>query len=157
MNIQRIIDRLHENGYKLTPQRRAIVQVIADQHERLTPAEIYRYVYDKNPNVGLVTVYRTLDILADLGLLCRIHTGDGCQSYLMRRDGGHHHHIVCSLCGTVADFTKCDIEALERRVARQTGFKIQNHLLEFEGLCHRCLETSKETSSVKQISHVEVP
>jgi Fur family ferric uptake transcriptional regulator len=147
MKIQTIIERLREHGYKLTPQRRAIVEIIANRHEHLTPAAIYESVHDEYPTVGLVTVYRTLDVLTDLGLLCRVHTEDGCQSYLMRRRTGHHHHIVCSSCGTVADFTRCDIETMERKISRQTGFKIQGHLLEFEGLCSRCAKAAARPGS----------
>jgi len=134
----RMISSLKVHGYKLTPQRRAVLDIIASSRDHLTPSEIFARVREHRPAIGIVTIYRTLDVLTDLDLICRVHGEDGCHSYLMRRPSGHHHHIVCSNCGTVVDFMKCDIEALERKISRQTGFKIQSHLLEFEGLCHRC-------------------
>ena len=90
------------------------------------------------PGIGLVTIYRTLEILAELGLICEVHTGGNCRSYLMRRPSEHHHHLICSDCGTVVDFTDCDLSRLEQRLHRETGFKIENHLLEFAGQCQNC-------------------
>lgn len=142
MPMNRMIACLREHGFKVTPQRRAVLDVIAASTGHLTAAAIYERVHEEHPAIGLVTIYRTLEVLADLDLVCRIHGEEGSRSYLMRRPNGHHHHIVCSSCGAVADFTKCDIDALERRISRETGFKIQGHLLEFEGICRRCLEAA---------------
>ena len=113
--------------------------MIAGRHDHLTPAAIYERVREEYPTIGLVTVYRTLEVLADLDLLCRVHGEDGCRSYLMRRPSGHHHHIVCSSCGEVADFEGCDLSQLQRRLSAETGFRIQGHLLEFNGVCRDCL------------------
>jgi hypothetical protein len=75
----------------------------------------------------LVTVYRTLDILSELGLICEVHSGGNCRSYLMRRPQEHHHHLICADCGTVADFTDCDLSELEQRLSLETGFEIKGH------------------------------
>jgi Fur family ferric uptake transcriptional regulator len=136
---EKITEReLRRGGYKLTPQRRAIIGTIAGTQEHLTPAAIYARVHRKHPSIGLVTVYRTIDILAELGLLCETHAGGSCRSYLMRRPSGHHHHLICSDCGKVVDFTDCNLEELERRLAKETDFKISGHLLEFTGQCREC-------------------
>jgi Fur family ferric uptake transcriptional regulator len=137
-----INNTLRENAYKLTPQRRAVFKVIAGSHNHLTPQAIYERVKKKYPAIGLVTVYRTLEILANLNLICRVHAGDNCRSYLMRRPSGHHHHMICSSCGTVIDFTNCDLNALERRLSLETGFQIKGHLLEFNGCCQKCRKGS---------------
>lgn len=131
---------LRKNAYKLTPQRRAVLAVIAGSHDHLTPLAIYRRVQQRYPAIGLVTVYRTLEILTDLNLVCRVHAGDNCRSYLIRRPSGHHHHLICQSCGTVIDFTGCSLKGLERRLFRETGFLIEGHLLEFNGQCQDCLE-----------------
>ena len=133
-----IADILREHAYKLTTQRWAVLEVIASSHDHLTPAEIFERVRKTHPTIGLVTVYRIIDVLASLNLICRVHAEDSCRSYLMRRPSGHHHHIVCSSCGRVDDFIKCDLDGLKRRLAKETGFKIQGHLLEFNGLCREC-------------------
>jgi len=129
---------LRKNGYKLTAQRRAVLNVIASSHDHLTPAAICDKVRQEYPGIGLVTIYRTLDLLANLGLICEVHSGGNCRNYLMRRPQGHHHHLICSDCGIVADFTDCDLRELAHRLSRETGFKIEGHLLEFSGRCHNC-------------------
>jgi len=139
----KIASMLRQQGYKLTPQRRAVLSVIALSHDHFTPTDIYERVHQKYPNIGLVTVYRTLHILAGLGLICEVHAGGNCQSYVMRRPSEHHHHLICSDCGTVVDFANCDISELEQRLSHETGFEIESHLLEFLGLCRNCQKEAK--------------
>ncbi len=134
---------LRRYGYKLTPQRRAVIRVIAATHDHLTPATIYDQVHEKHPNIGLVTIYRTLEILDKLGLICEVHAGGNCRSYLVRRPAEHHHHLLCSNCGLVVDFADCGLGELERKLSRKTGFEVESHLLEFLG---RCLDCQKATS-----------
>ncbi len=131
---------LRQRGYKITPQRRTVIREIINSHEHLTPAAIHDRVKTDHPGIGLVTIYRTLEILAELGLICETHAGHSCHSYLMRRPSGHHHHLICSDCGKVVDFTDCGLGELERRLARETSFKINGHLLEFLGQCRQCCE-----------------
>ena len=136
----KIASILRQRGYKITPQRRAVLNIIALTHDHLTPAAIYEKIHKEHPGIGLVTVYRTLDILAELGLICEVHAGGNCRSYLMRRPSEHHHHLICSDCGAVVDFTDCDLSNLEQRLARETRFEIEGHLLEFMGHCRNCRE-----------------
>ena len=131
---------LKRRGYKITLQRRTIIKAIIHSHEHLTPAAIHERIRREHPGIGLVTVYRTLEILAGLGLICEMHAGGNCRSYLIRRPAEHHHHLICSDCGTVIDFTDCGLGELERRLSRETRFKINGHLLEFVGLCRNCRE-----------------
>ena len=135
---KKIVSILKQHGYKLTPQRRAVLGIIALSHEHLTPTNIYKRVKQEHPGIGLVTVYRTLEILTRLGLICEVHTGDNRRSYLMRRPSEHHHHLICADCGTVIDFTDCNFGKLEQRLSQETGFKITDHHLEFRGRCQNC-------------------
>jgi Fur family ferric uptake transcriptional regulator len=112
--------------------------VIAGSRDHLTPGEIYQDVNKLYPTIGLVTVYRTLDMLAGLGLICEVHAAGSCRSYLLRRPSEHHHHLICSACGAVVDFTGCDLSELEQRLSRETGFEIEGHLLELFGRCQDC-------------------
>lgn len=137
---KRIEHALRQGGYKITPQRRTIINAIIRSHEHLKPAQIYERIRREHPGIGLVTIYRTLEILAGLGLICEMHAGGNCRSYLMRRPLEHHHHLICSDCGTVIDFTDCDLGELERRLSKETSFKINGHLLEFVGQCRKCRE-----------------
>ncbi len=135
---QTIEAALREHGYKLTPQRRAVIKAIAGTREHMTPAELHEKVRRENPGIGLVTVYRTMELLADIGLICELHSGNNCRSYLLRRPAEHHHHLICSGCGQVVDFTGCDLSDIERRLSRDTGFEMESHLLEFLGRCPAC-------------------
>ncbi|MDD5039021.1 MAG: Fur family transcriptional regulator [Dehalococcoidales bacterium] len=138
---RKVVNALRQHGYKLTPQRRAVIGVIASSRDHLTPATIYAKVHQAHPNIGLVTVYRTLEILAELGLVCELHSGGICHSYTISAPQ-HHHHLICSSCGTVFDFTSHSLGELEQSLARQSGFRIDGHLLEFFGLCRVCRGTT---------------
>jgi Fur family ferric uptake transcriptional regulator len=129
---------LRQRGFKITRQRRAILNAVSQSREHLTPAAIYESVRQEHHGIGLVTIYRTLEMLTRLGLICEVHAGGNCRSYLIRRPSGHHHHLICSDCGTVIDFSDCDLGKLEQKLARETGFKINGHLLEFLGQCRNC-------------------
>ena len=128
---------LRQHGYKLTPQRRAVIQAIASTQDHLTPAAIHEKTHQAHPGIGLVTIYRTLEILARLELICELHAGGSCHSYTISAPG-HHHHLICSNCGEVTDFAGYDLAKLEQRLSRETGFHIEDHLLEFTGLCQNC-------------------
>ncbi|MFH1651606.1 MAG: Fur family transcriptional regulator [Chloroflexota bacterium] len=141
---KRLGERLRQGGYRLTAPRRAVLEVISGTRESLTPALIYQKVRRSHPGIGLVTVYRTLEVLAGMGLLCEVRGGDSHHGYLVRRPEGHHHHLVCSDCGTVVDFTRCDLAKIEDKLERETGFKIKEHLLEFQGRCRRCQQARGE-------------
>jgi Fur family ferric uptake transcriptional regulator len=139
----RLIERevltvLRRHGYKLTPQRRVVIHTIVTTQNHLTPTAIHEKVHQDYPNIGLVTVYRTLEILAKLGLICEVHAGGCCGSYSLKRPLEHHHHLICSECGAVVDFTGCDLSQLEQRLSLETGFEVTDHLLEFIGLCQSC-------------------
>jgi len=114
-----------------------VIQAIASTQDHLTPVAIYEKVHQDHPTIGLVTIYRTLDILAGLELICELHAGDSCHSYTISAPG-QHHHLICSSCGEVIDFTGYDLTPLEQRLSRETGFEIEGHLLEFTGLCQNC-------------------
>ena len=129
---------LRQRGYKLTPQRRAVLDTIAHSQTHLTPAEIYKTVRQEHPGIGLVTIYRTLEILANLSVICEVNTEGSSRSYLIRRTSGHHHHLICSGCNTVVDFSTCDLRELEERLSRETGFEVEGHLLELFGRCQKC-------------------
>ena len=134
---RKIAATLRQHGYKLTPQRIAVIRTIASTQDHLTPAAIYEKVHQDHPGIGLVTIYRTLDILAKLELICELHAGGSCHSYTIGASG-HHHHLICSNCGGVTDFTGYDLAELEQRLSRETGFEIEEHLLEFVGRCQNC-------------------
>jgi Fur family ferric uptake transcriptional regulator len=127
---------LKRHGYKLTPQRRAVVRVLTSTRDHLSPAAVYEKLHRDYPGIGLVTIYRTLELLTGLGLTCELHT-DGKCSYTAGAPQ-HHHHLICSGCGTVVDFPGRHLERLEKSLSMESGFRIDSHLLEFIGLCRNC-------------------
>ena len=141
LTANKIAGILRQHGYRLTPQRHAVLRAIASSHDHLTPAVIRERVRQKHLTIGLVTVYRVINLLTELKLICRVNLGRNSQSYLMRRPTEHHHHVVCSQCGHAVDFTSCDLSGLEQRLSKETGFKIEGHLLELYGMCQNCRET----------------
>ena len=136
---RKVATALRQHGYKLTPQRRLVIRAIAGSQDHLTPANIYEKVREERPNIGLATVYRTLEILSQMELICELHAGGICHSYTISIPQ-HHHHLICSNCGKVVDFTGHNLNALEKRLSKESGFRIDGHLLEFIGLCQACQE-----------------
>lgn len=128
---------LKKHGYKLTPQRREVIQTIVSTQDHLTPASIYDKVRQDHPAIGFATVYRTLKILTRLKLICELHAGGSCRSYTISAPV-HHHHLICSHCGTVVDFPAFGLGEVEQNLSKETGFRIDGHLLEFIGLCQTC-------------------
>jgi Fur family ferric uptake transcriptional regulator len=134
---RRIGPALSAKGLRLTAPRRAVVEVVGGMRYSLTPREIHARARKRHSRLGLVTVYRTLEILVEAGVVCRIHREDGCHRYAPAPTA-HSHHLICPGCNQVMEFDGCDLDALLRRVARQTGYRIEGHWLELFGLCPRC-------------------
>ena len=125
------------HGHKLTRPRRAVLTVIAASAGGLTPAEIHTRAQKYYRQTGLVTVYRTLDLLTECGAVRKIHSPDGCHAYAPASEG-HAHHIICQKCRAVIEFDNCDLSDLLSAVQRRTGYQVSGHWLELFGLCPRC-------------------
>lgn len=138
---KKIVSELKSHGYKLTPQRRAVIRIVTSSSDHLSPNEIHEKIREIYPGTGLVTIYRTLEILTDLGLVCELRSAGNSRSYTMGEEQ-HHHHLICSGCGTVVNFTGRYLEELEENLAKESGFRIDRHLLEFVGLCRDCQKTA---------------
>jgi Fur family ferric uptake transcriptional regulator len=137
VELNEIVDRLRQAGHKVTPQRVVIIKTVIESTELLTPSALYERVRQVAPEVGEVTVYRTLNILSELGMVCVVHTGENTHSYISRPPE-HHDHLICSECGKVVNFTDCNVFNLEKRLVSETGFTIQDHRLDIYGKCQEC-------------------
>ncbi len=142
------LKKLRARGHKLTPQRRAVVRALCLSNKHMTPAEVHEAACKERADVGLVTVYRTIRMLAALDLVCEISVDGHQRTYLLRGPSEHHHHLVCSHCGRVVDFTSNDVERLQARLALETGFSIEDHIVEFIGRCAPCQRQGQETQAV---------
>ena len=128
---------LRENKRKLTRPRQIVLDILTQSQRHLTPADIYRKAKTQYPHLGLATVYRTLNLLVELGLVQRVHFAEGCHSYAPTAQA-HGHHLVCSACGRAEEFSDCDLEPLMESLQAKTGFEINVHVLELMGRCPDC-------------------
>lgn len=135
MNLQ---DKLNQQGLRLTRPRRVVLSILKESSIPLSPQTIYQRSLEAHEDIGLVTVYRTLEMLSDLDLVRRVHGHEECHGYILGSPG-HHHHLVCRKCETTVEFTGADdLVALLGRIQQQTGFKVDEHLLQLYGLCPQC-------------------
>ena len=128
---------LAQSGCRVTAPRRAIVETILSSSKALSPIEIFDISRRHYPQLGLVTVYRTLEKLEELGLISHVHEGEGCHMVL-RAAQGHEHLLICSGCGKSEYFSGDDLSSLENQVRNRTGYTIDDHWLQFSGLCPAC-------------------
>lgn len=139
--IDRIKKQLHSASYKLTPQREATVAVLLEHEEdHLSAEDVYLLVKEKAPEIGLATVYRTLELLTELKIVDKINFGDGVSRYDLRQEGAahFHHHLVCIECGAVDEIQEDLLEDVEAVVEKRWNFIIKDHRLTFHGICWRC-------------------
>ena len=129
---------LRQAGYRLTRPRQAVLQVLQGNQEGLNPEEVYQQGKAICPTLGLVTVYRTLNLLAEMGLVRRVHSEQRCHSYASA--GLDRHYLVCQDCHRVIEFPCEGLETMIEGLRQRTGYTITEHLLEFSGLCPDCQE-----------------
>ncbi len=141
------LDRLQESGYRRTDRCEAIVRSILSSQRALDPVEIFDAVRSEIPGLGLVTVYRTIQKLEELGLIERLHQDADCRRVLPAAQG-HQHFLVCSTCGSVLHFGGDNLSGLIEHIAAQTGFEIREHWLQLFGLCPDCRAVAGQTQAL---------
>ncbi len=137
MVAQEWLIRLHENGHLLTPARRAVVETMASSRRAITPLQVYDAARKRHPGLGVASVYRTLEMLEQLGLVQRVHRPEGCEAFVAAGEG-HRHLLVCERCGRVAYFEGDHLQPLIGSISRRSGYRIGEHWLQLFGLCHDC-------------------
>lgn len=143
--IEDIKKQLRAQGYKLTPQREATVSVLIEREsDRLSAEDIFFLVKEKAPDIGLATVYRTLELLSELKIVDKINFGDGVARYDLRREGAEHfhHHLVCIDCGSVEEIVEDLLGDVEKIIESDFGFDVRDHRLTFHGICKQCQESA---------------
>lgn len=146
-------EMLREKGLKVTNQRLLVLEVLANNCDRHMAAEdIYESVRAEYPEIGLATVYRTVQLLFEMQLVDKINLDDGRVRYEIGRlvDGEakhHHHHLICRECGKVISFNDDLLEELEDQIEEKLGFHVLDHELKFYGKCKECqmLESKSAT------------
>lgn len=136
-----IKNQLVEKGYKLTQQREVTVRVLLEhEKDHFSAEEVFLLVKEQFPEIGLATVYRTLELLSDLQVVEKINFGDGAARFDLRSTDGshHHHHLICTECGKVDEIMEDGLLRLEQQIERQYGFAVTDHRLDFQGVCKEC-------------------
>jgi len=129
-----------------TMPREAILEFLSRSSKHMSAKEIYASLYNTYPRMGLTTVYRTLDLLARMGIITKLTLGDGQSRYEFKSSEkkDHHHHLICTICGRIINYSEFLDEELslikktEERLAKKYNFLIQDHNIEFFGLCNEC-------------------
>ena len=133
------LERIQEVGYRLTAPRRALVRALAESKRPLSALELHETAKAYHSRLGLVTVYRTLEVLEGLGLVRRIHADGACHGFAASSPG-HRHAVTCERCSTAVEFDGEDVCQLTAGVEQQTGYQINGHWLQLVGLCPNCRE-----------------
>lgn len=132
---------IKKKGYKLTSQRRNILNVIlGHKKEHLSIEEIYEFVKESCPEIGLATIYRTIQLFEDIGIVNKHNFDDGCNRYELAdpQKDHNHHHLICLSCSEVTEMDDDLLEELEQEVQRKKGFEVTNHTLKLFGYCKKC-------------------
>ena len=130
---EQLLETLEQQGYRSTSPRRAVAQVIANQDKHFTAEDLREQL----PSLGRATIFRSLKLLVETGVLCRVLLEDGDLHYQLSHRG-HHHHLLCVECGSSQDLLGCDIEELLQQTSASHGFELSGHWLEVYGRCRSC-------------------
>lgn len=134
-----LVEFMAARGLRSTEQRRLIVDAFFEQTEHVSVDELLERVKAKDPRIGYATVYRTLKMLVESGIVHEHRFGDGYTRYELTDDDAHHDHLICLECGKITEFEEPQIEALQDRIAARYGFHVESHKHELYGKCSECV------------------
>ncbi len=139
MELDKILDNLKEQGYKLTEQRKEIIQSIINEDRYVSAKDILQQVQQRFPGVSFDTIYRNLAILSDLDVVEETRF-DGEAKFRISCIDDHHHHLVCEECGETSVLPECPLNLLQGMAGE---FKITGHRFEIYGICEKCQQNKK--------------
>ena len=138
--LDEMITRLKERGHRLTPQRMAVLKILAAGEEHPSVEQIYECVRAEFPMTSLATVYKTVTLLKEMGEVLELGFGDGGNHYDGRKPYSHP-HLICTKCKNIVDLQVANLlSELPQKVSQSTGYQIVSHRLDFFGLCPQCQE-----------------
>ncbi|MGL5439459.1 MAG: Fur family transcriptional regulator [Filifactoraceae bacterium] len=132
---------LHSRGKKVTPQRLCVVKIMEElAGKHLSCEEIHEQVKQRTPSIGIATIYRTVQMLDEIGVVTKLNLDDGKIRYEISQEEVHnHHHLVCKNCGKIIEVKIDLLEDLEKTIESKYNFIILNHDLKFFGKCENCI------------------
>jgi Fur family ferric uptake transcriptional regulator len=147
-DIPRLVrDEARRRGVRWTNQRQAIVDCFVGSGEHLTVEELHQRARQVDASVSAATVYRTVNLLVELGIAHKRHFGATSATFEVAVNRDHHDHLVCHGCGRIQEFHRDTIERLQEEVAREYGFILADHRLELYGYCEACQKTRAANAS----------
>lgn len=135
--LDEVIAKFREQGYRLTPQRMAVLKVLASSERHPSVEQIYEHVKADFPMTSLATIYKTVTLLKEMGEVLELGFSSDSNHYDGRRPYPHP-HLICVKCRTIMDLEIATLSELPQEMARRTGYRIVNHRLDFLGVCPRC-------------------
>ena len=154
MNEEKVKDLLREKGLKVTSQRLMVLNILsAHGDEHLTVEEIYDLAKEESPEIGLATIYRTVQVLLELHVIEKVTFDDGFARYELNGEetgsGHRHHHAICTQCGKVYSLETDLLDTLEKQVFESLGFEVTDHEVKLYGLCSACRRKAQNAMDVK--------
>ena len=154
MNEEKVKDLLREKGLKVTSQRLMVLNILsAHGDEHLTVEEIYDLAKEESPEIGLATIYRTVQVLLELHVIEKVTFDDGFARYELNGEetgsGHRHHHAICTQCGKVYSLETDLLATLEKQVFESLGFEVTDHEVKLYGLCSACRRKAQNAMEVK--------
>ena len=154
MNEEKVKDLLREKGLKVTSQRLMVLNILsAHGDEHLTVEELYDLAKEESPEIGLATIYRTVQVLLELHVIEKVTFDDGFARYELNGEetgsGHRHHHAICTQCGKVYSLETDLLDTLEKQVFESLGFEVTDHEVKLYGLCSACRRKAQNAMEVK--------
>jgi Fur family ferric uptake transcriptional regulator len=144
---EQIVDLLAEKGFRRTQSRRVLADLIAEKRRHFSAAELEQEL-GPEPDIGRATLFRLLATLTQQGVLSRVTLPSGEQGYIVCNDPrAHHHHAICTQCGTVVPVGTCGVDVRAKAVEKETSFHVTGHRLEYFGICAACFDHSSGRSA----------
>ena len=137
--LDEMVARLREREHRLTPQRMAVLKILAASEGHPSVEQVYERVKVDFPMTSLATIYKTVTLLKEMGQVLELGFSDGSNRY----DGNKprpHPHLICTRCRNIVDPEVATLSELDQEVARSTGYRILSHRLDFFGICPQCQE-----------------
>jgi Fur family ferric uptake transcriptional regulator len=130
---------LRASGRRMTRTRQAVLGLMERNRKPVSAAEIFDQLHQEKVSIDIVTVYRTLHVLKELGLVFQLDLQpEGVSRYELKEGRKHHHHIRCQICGHIVDLLLCPLKKVTKLIEQETQFVVDDHTLEFTGLCPEC-------------------
>jgi len=139
-------------GHRMTAGREAILNILSQSTEHLSAEDIYIKVHAEKPSIGLTTVYRTLELLVNMGMVARFDFGDGRARFELLQGPKcvkYHHHLVCTECSRIIEYSDFIgeelniLETIQEKLSKKYNFLITNHLVQYCGLCAKCIASKR--------------